>query len=480
MIISKYIKFVAMNRKLFPPIFLFLLTFNSGVLFAQSSEALNVFLKKESLAHAAISLKAIDLTTGKVVVSHNENMSATPASTLKIVTTATALDVLGKGFYYKTSLTYDGVIKDSVLVGNLYINGVGDPTLGTEFLEGGKEDFLRNWRLSIARVGIKSVSGDIVVMDQLFGYQGISQKWLWEDIGNYYAPGIYGISVFDNMYRVYVQSFAPGTKSKVLYTEPSMDELKFTNDLETVQFTGDDSYISGIPFSNDRRLYGQIPANRASFVVKGDIPDPGLYLAQYLYSYLADYGIPVKGKATTYRLSGKSPLTQKEIGTVYSHDLASIARVINVRSNNHYAEHIYKKLTIIDSINISAYWKEKGLEPNALFMFDGSGVSPANALSAAFLTDILVYMDKKEGSSGAFYQSLPVAGQEGTVASFLKNTPLAGKCRLKSGSITNVQAYAGYVEKGNKRYAIAVLVNNFTGKRADLRKDLEQLLLGIF
>jgi D-alanyl-D-alanine carboxypeptidase/D-alanyl-D-alanine-endopeptidase (penicillin-binding protein 4) len=102
-----------------------------------------------------------------------------------------------------------------------------------------------------------------------------------------------------------------------------------------------------------------------------------------------------------------------------------------------------------------------------------------NAVSAQFLTDLLMYMDKKGVKSGAFYQSLPVAGKEGTVVSFLKGTPLASKARFKTGSMTNVQAYAGYIEKGDKRYAVAIIINNFTDKRAQLKKDIEQLLLSL-
>jgi D-alanyl-D-alanine carboxypeptidase/D-alanyl-D-alanine-endopeptidase (penicillin-binding protein 4) len=442
--------------------------------------ALSTFLQSEPLKHAAVSLKAVDLTTGKTIVSHNENMALTPASNMKIVTTATALEVLGENFCFETPVFYDGVIQDSVLTGDLYVKGVGDPTLGSEFLGNNKEYFLSKWLSVVNIAGIKRISGDLIVLDQLYGYEGVSPKWLLEDIGNYYAPGIYGISVFDNMYRVYLQSFAPESDTKILYTEPTMSDLQFTNEIKASQSTSDDSYIFGFPFSNQRRLYGNIPANRSSFAARGDIPDPGLFLARYFRSYLQNHGISVSGKATTYRLDPKMPKTETTLGAVRSPELASMVRVINVRSNNHYAEHIYKVLTARENVEISDYWKGKGLDSSALFMFDGSGNSPQDAVSARFLIDLLVYMDKKTGKSGAFYKSLPVAGKEGTVISFLKNTTLEGKAHLKTGSITNVQSYSGYIEKGDKRYAVSLIVNNFTGKRADLRKQIEKLFVGLF
>jgi len=468
-----------MKMKIYCFLALYLFSFGGFQVFGQTKNAaLDAFLKAEGLKHAAVSFMAVDLSTGKAV-AYNENMALTSGSTMKIVTTATALELWGEDFCYRTPLFYDGFIQDSELIGNLYIEGVGDPSLGSEFIGIPKENFLKEWMSALQNIGIKKISGDVIVLDQLFGYEGVSHKWLLEDIGNYYAPGIYGISVFDNMYRLYMQSFRPGTETSILYTEPVMSEINFTNDLKAGTSNSDYSVIFGTPFSYERRVHGTIPPNRASFAVRGDMPDPGLFLAQYFTSYLQTNGISVTGEASTYRISSKSPIDKKNLTATYSADLASIAKVTNVRSNNHYAEHLYQKLKLIDNVDIPNYWQRKGVDSSGLFMFDGSGISPANALSAKFLTDLLCYMNTKEGRTGAFYKSLPIAGKEGTVTSFLKSTPLSGKVHVKSGSITNVQSYAGYIEKATKRYAFAILVNNYIGTRADLRREIEKLLVGL-
>lgn len=446
---------------------------------AQTPSALKSFIRKGSLRHAVVSFKAVELTSGTTVADYNSQLSLTPASNMKIVTTATALDVLGKDFNFETLLFYDGFIDASTLEGNLYIQGNGDPTLGSEHFEGDREAFLNEWLIGIQKVGIQKVSGDIIVLDQLFGYEGVSFKWLWEDLGNYYAPGIYGISVFDNMYRLYLQSYSIGTQAVILSMKPAIEEIIFTNDIITGD-TNNEPAISGVPFSYERRLYGTVPPNKTSFVIKGDIPDPGLFLAKYLKTHLQKNGIVIKGEANTFRLNPQFPEIQNILATVRSPSLASIVRVVNVKSNNHFAEHLFQTLKIVKGLDIPTYWFEKGLDSSALFMYDGSGIAPANAVSAGFLTDLLVYMDKKEEQTGAFFRSLPVAGKEGTVASFLKNTPLEGKSHIKSGSITDVQSYSGYIEKGDKRYAFALIINRFTGKRADLRKDIEQLLVDLF
>ena len=462
-------------------ILLFALLFiNGAVFYAQMTSGLIKFLNNKNLARAAVSFKAIDLNTRKVIVSYNENMSLTPASNMKIVTTATALEVLGSRFCFETPLFYDGFIQESTLYGNLYVKGTGDPTLASEFTPNDKENFLKEWLYAVKRVGIRKVAGNIVVLDQLFGYEGVSPKWLWEDMGNYYAPGIYGISVFDNMYRVYLQSSSLNSETTVLYTEPFVNNLQLTNEIKASGDSSDDAFVFGLPFANEMRLYGTIPVYQSSFVVKGAIPDPGLFLAQYFCDYLRKNGITTEGEATTYRLYLATPAGEKLINTIRSVDLTSIVKTINVKSNNHYTEHLYKVLTILDSIDIPEFWRRKGLDSDALIMYDGSGISPQNAVSAGFLIDLLIYMDKQSKNSDAFYQSLPVAGRDGTVAFFLKNTSLAGKARLKSGSISNVQSYSGYIENRGRRYAVSLIINNFNGKRNELRKEIEQLFTGLF
>ena len=459
---------------------LVLLFIGGAAIYSQMPTDYVNFLNKNNLSHAAVGFKAIDLSTKKIIVSHNENMSLTPASNIKVVTTATALEVLGSRFRFETPLLYDGIIQDATLYGNLYIQGTGDPTLGSEFIPDDKENFLKVWLSGINRAGIKKITGNIIVMDQVFGYEGVSPKWLWEDMGNYYAPGTYGISAFDNMFRVYLRSSSIDKQTMVLYTEPPVNNLQLTNEIKASGDITDNAFIFGLPFINEMRLYGTMPVNQASFQVKGAIPDPGLFLAQYFCNYLQKNGITTEGEATTYRLHPVTPTGGKLLCTVQSVDLASIIKITNVSSNNQYAEHLYKVLTVLDSIDIPGFWKEKGLDSEALFMYDGSGISPQNAISAGFLIDLLVYMDKQSGNSAAFYQSLPVAGRNGTVLSFLRNTSLAGNARLKSGSISNVQSYSGYIESKGKRYAVSLIINNFTGKRNELRKDIEQLFNKLF
>jgi D-alanyl-D-alanine carboxypeptidase/D-alanyl-D-alanine-endopeptidase (penicillin-binding protein 4) len=372
------------------------------------STALQNFLLSESLKHAAVSVEIMDLSSGKIMAAHNQNMALTPASTMKLVTTATAWNVLGEKFTYFTPLSYSGTIANDTLLGNLYVEGAGDPTLGSKHTEIPQEDYLETWLAGIKKAGIQYINGDIIVLDELFGYDGFNKKWLLEDQGEEYAPGIYGISIYDN-WRT-----------------------------DTIQ---------------------------------GEIANLGQFLADRLLYYFQENQIEISGTATTYSHYPVIPEFRPTLASVTSPDLGSIIRITLVKSNNHYAEHIYKLLTLNHNVDISAYWKEQGLDTSALWQYDGSGLATQNALSAHFLVHLLQKMDKS-----GFETTMPVAGEEGTVKSFLKNTVLKGKARIKSGSMTDVQSYAGYIDHNGKRYAFAIIVNHFSGSRATLRHEMEKLL----
>jgi len=118
-------------------------------------------------------------------------------------------------------------------------------------------------------------------------------------MGNYYAPGSYGLSVFDNMYKLSLKTGAAGTRPEVVGTDPAIPSLRFINYLKAS--SSDSAYIIGAPLSGERYLQGVVPANRENYVLKGDIPDPALFLAEYLTGCLEREGIVVGKEPTCYR-----------------------------------------------------------------------------------------------------------------------------------------------------------------------------------
>ncbi|MEI8087543.1 MAG: D-alanyl-D-alanine carboxypeptidase, partial [Paludibacter sp.] len=126
---------------------------------------------------------------------------------------------------------------------------------------------------------------------------------------------------------------------------------------------------------------------------------------------------------------------------------------------------------------IKEFWKSKGLPVEQLFMYDGSGLSPVNAVSANFFVELLMYMKTKSKNNAIFFNSLPVAGESGTLSSFLKNSALQGKLHAKSGTISRVKCYAGYINLKEKTYVFSLMVNNPNGSSKAVTKKMEEFLL---
>lgn len=462
----------------------------SGLLAQTKQDAIKVFATNSGLKHAAIGFSVKDFR-GNKVVAHNGDKSMTPASTLKIVTTATALELLESDFRFETKLYKEGNI--------LTVLGSGDPTLGTRHFDNIQDAFLEQWADKIVTVFGNQTIDEIRIVDDLFGYEGVSSRWIRQDMGNYYAAGAYGISVFDNAYELFFNTVNKNAAPRIVKTQPVMKNLAFTNTL-TLNTTGrDNGYIMGEPFSNHRLLAGNIPAGKTSFSIKGDIPDPGMYLGEQLKEVLQKRNMKV-GKVTTMRNTYEqfrfSTPRLRNWGTEFyvhrSFPLRDIVQNINFRSNNHFTEHLIRLIGRIEKPDIYSsaldkgvekiekFWKDKGLNIDALFMYDGCGLAPSNAISADLLCDILIYMQTKSKNSDVFLKSLPQAGKEGTVRSLLKGTSLVGKVYAKSGSIVNVRCYAGYYINGDKKYAYSLMVNNHDMTSFELQKAIEKLLIGVF
>ena len=128
---------------------------------------------------------------------------------------------------------------------------------------------------------------------------------------------------------------------------------------------------------------------------------------------------------------------------------------------------------------MKSYWKGKGLDISSLRITDGSGLAPTNKVTARFLNDLLTYMVKSKHAE-AFMSSLPQAGVEGSVRNFLKESSLSGKAFLKSGSMSGVRCYAGYVKNQGKTYSVVLLTNNYSMSSWTINRRLEQGLIGLF
>lgn len=457
------------------------------------TESLQKFVNDPALKHASVGVMVTDLKTGKTIASHNADKSLTTASIMKLVTTAAALELFGPDYRYKTIIALDKENTNKILV-----IGSGDPTLGSESFDNQSRDFLSEWANNItSRLATKN-NWNLYVVDNLFGYAGVSPEWTWIDMGNYYASGAYGISVFDNTYRLYFDTTNKNGRADIIKTEPEIKGLKFTNYLTLNKNGSDNGFIYGAPFSYERSVRGNIPADRKEFSIKGDIPDPGMTLGIELSKTLKSKGINIVSVKTAQedyiaQLDGTFAVPPYSIGEIlYEHrsqPLRDIIREVNVQSNNHYTEHLIR--TIGRKINPDIYsdalqegidyvyrfLKARNIRTESLFLHDGCGLAPQDAASPGFFCNLLTYMYNSSNNSKTYFASLPKAGEpETTLQNFMNGTKYEGKIAAKSGSIGGVQCFAGYLIDGNKKYAFTIMVNKFNGTRTQVRSAIEKYL----
>lgn len=456
--------------------------------------ALQQFINNLALKHASVGVCVKDLSTGKTIVSHNQDKSLTTASIMKLVTSATALELMGPDYRYETLLALDADDASKLLV-----IGSGDPSLGTAVFKEDPYSFLTDWSQKLQSPLANKDNLKLYVVDNLFGYNGVSDEWTWIDMGNYYAAGAYGVSVFDNTYHLFFDTTDRSSNPKLLRTEPEIKGLTFTNYLKLNTTGRDNGYIYGTPFTYERILRGNIPAGRTAFSIKGDIPDPGLMLGKMLASELIKKGISMTEVSTSQldyisNIAITSNLRQRNyrVGqTLHIHQsrpLSDILREVNVESNNHYAEHLIRTIgrnrnsdiysdALEEGIKyVKKHWTEQSVPTSSLFLHDGCGLAPQDAASPEMFCDLLLYMHNQSKYSKEFYATLPLAGRDGTLKNFMKNTKYNGKVRAKSGSIGGVQCFAGYLIDGNKKYAFTIMVNKFTGSRGEVRRGIEEFI----
>lgn len=428
-----------------------------------------------------------DYYTGDTIDAFRANSVIPPASTMKLLTTATAVELWGGDYCIETPITYDGYIRDGVLHGNLYIEGRGDPTFGSRFV--GSRNFLYRWVRQLRQLGIQRISGNVVADASYFDGDALNPSWLWEDAGNYYAPGIFALSYLDNTMNIVLRSGPIGTLAEVLHTTPHVPEMEFENHIRCTHISYDGAFVHGVPYSNRRYLVGSVPSNLQTFGVKGDLPNPSLILARDFVSVLSSSGIEVDGEATYMSEQPAKRAARTELFVHQSEPLAEIIRHTNYESDNLYAEMLFRifgsRYTIPCTIHNASdfmrdYWKNRGVSLRSAKLLDGCGLAPQNAISPAMYVQLLRYMYGSKNKD-VFLASLPCSGESGTLSSFLRDTPLHGKVCAKSGTIGGTKNYAGYIFLPDGRvWVFAVMVNSANCKTRKIQRVIEQYLLDVY
>lgn len=438
---------------------------------------LPLMMMAQNFGNAQLGYIVYDLDSDKTVASKDPDIKMTPASVMKIFTTATTLELFGGSYEFCTNVLTDGTISKGTLKGNLYIHGAADPTIESKVYP--DDHFFSEMAKGLKAKGIEKIEGNIIADGAVLFGEAVGNRWVVEDLYTYYGVGCFGISLFDNVQTLTIRGVDPP-----LFT-PKYPESKVTvtSNLQLTDGGSSAIMVYTVPYCNNYVVEGALHrGNYASPQVA--IPNPIILMANYTRSQLRKAGIEVTGEAMESKHN--PPHSATLLYTYKSPLMGNIVREVNFNSNNHYAQHLFRLLgtrcrasgsTTHESLQVfTDFWKSKGIRSlDHIAMYDGNGLSPMNAVSPRMVIDVLKYMRKSE-SAYYFMQSLPRCGQQGTVKGLFWNMPEV-EAYAKSGSMTGVQSYAGYIRYHNRNYAFCVMVNEFDDERSVVKRNIQDLLL---
>ncbi len=430
----------------------------------------------EQFKHAILSLYVVDSKTGNVIFDKNSEVGLAPASCLKVVTSVSAFEMLGKDYTYKTDMGYDGNFEIDRLNGNLFIKASGDPTLGSWRWNTTKEDTIQQKIITaLKEKKLKTITGDLIIDDSRWETQATPGGWTWDDMGNYYGAGARGLNWHENQYDLILK---PGKKEgdsvEIVATKPELQVSVLINELKTGAAGSGDNSIIYLPEDGlIGYVRGTVPAGRETFTVSGSIPNAAISFMKTFEDHFNSNNIKLNGRSKTSTLfflnKEKMPLQSKTLLTIFSPPLDSINYWFLQKSVNLYGEALVKTIAYEKTkfgstdtgINIiKDFWKERGIEKSALKMIDGSGLSPASRVTTNALVTVMQY-----------------ARQQNWYTSFVHALPLQNGIKMKSGSIGGVRSYTGYVKsKAGTEYTFSFIVNNFDGSAGIVREKMWKLL----
>jgi len=440
----------------------------------QLKSRLDSLLSNQFFQSALPAVDIYDLTIGESLYKKNEKMLYNPASNMKILTTVSALLFLEPDYKFYTNLYYSGNIANNILYGDLYVIGRGDPIFYSSDLD--------SLVKGIKNKGIHEINGnifaDISWKDSVYWGNG----WMWDDDPSTDAPYLSALNINENSIEVYASPTSFGKKADI-YLKPETGYVDVVNKTLTMYSNSNDDYevtrdwmdrkntiiVSGLVSSNAK-------IDSADLWQGVNILNPPMYFVTLLYEDLMSKGIKVDG------IKGIKQTPNDAVQFLnYYHLLDSVIVNTNKPSYNLGAEMLLYALAANDS-GCPAYAKNgiaslkklistAGLDPENYSLSDGSGVSRYNLVSAELILSILKYLYINQPDIYLkFYNSLPIAGIDGTLKNRMLNTAAQNNVHAKTGSLRGVSSLSGYVTtKNNHKIAFSILMENFVGSSSTAR-----------
>lgn len=460
---------------------LLLLTLFSGTLFADhyEKELRNQNLRKEidlllssKESQLQLGVQIVSLETGELIYEKNADKPFVPASLAKLFVSGAAFSKLKTNFCFETKLFYEGVIKNGELQGDLYLQGSGDPSLTTQDLE--------QLALQVRLLGIKSLKGAIVVDPSIFDQVAMGPGWMWDEEPSIHYSNVDGLLVNHACISIWAAPSELNKKPTILLY-PEMSNYRVQNSAITADvgegFQVVPAYLSA---QNPIEITGALPLKAMPKEVILPVKEPHLYTGILFKNLIQKQGVNVeKAVLRAGTLSPKAQLIAKHS----SAKLPTLVQVLMKRSDNLYADALFKKLGE-QELMAPGTWEKGGevvrqflekdvqLSTKDLVVRDGSGLTRYNMVSPKQFVNYLCWIDQQGAFREEFISALPISGVDGTLKNRMKTIP--SKVRAKTGSMTGIATLGGFIEANDgERFVFCIMINNFTGSGSKYREEIE-------
>ena len=411
-------------------------------------------------------------------ISHREDTLRIPASTMKLVVTAAAWELLGPDFEMKTDLLVDGPVSNGVLEGNLIVVGRGDPAVvGRE----DEEDVLwelRPWCEQLKRLGVAEVKGKVLADVRYFSGPGFHPDWPRQSAHQWYYAASGALNLNDNCLDLFLGPVSEGEIG--FFVRPLQPLAKFSNRLKIIKdskkhliridrkFDEWSVVISGAFFQG---------AQKQKFHVT--VPDPAENFVSAFTNLLSTEGISVSGESIDLGGSG-------QVLATISHSLKSRSAVLLKNSQNLYADSVFRVLGkelggegsfLVAKTTLMNWALQNFTQSDPLIFQDGSGLSRQNRLTSRFLLDVLGRVIAQDWGAD-FTEQLAVGGVDGTLRKRLGQSGLKGRVFAKTGTLTGVSSLAGllFPQGSSEPVTFAMICNRKKGSAAIARKWQDRVL----
>ncbi|HVS03752.1 MAG TPA: D-alanyl-D-alanine carboxypeptidase/D-alanyl-D-alanine-endopeptidase [Thermoanaerobaculia bacterium] len=424
-----------------------------------------------------LGVHVVELGGGGEVYGYNADTRLVPASNQKLLTTAAALELLGPSYQFQTQLGMRGELAAGALAGDLAVRGAGDPTISGRFEAGDPYAVFRRWAGALRQAGVERVEGDLYLEHGLFDDVLVHPDWPAEQQMWWYEAPVAALSFNDNCMLLRAWGGRPGHPG-VVETLPRLDGLlQIRNGLRTTGRGKHHWAVDRKPGSRLVTVGGEVSPRHQPLDVWVTVVDPVEYFGAALRAALAEGGVVVAG---ALRPVERLPGPWWTLVATHRTTLVTALDVTNKRSQNFYAESLYKLLGALRCNDGSWRGGRQALEEyltgrlgwnaDSFRLADGSGMSRHNGVTPRNLSGLLRHMFGHRWGV-EYVRSLPYSGEEaGSLRKRLTEPPYRGNVFAKTGTLGGVSALSGYAKgRSGRLYAFAIVCNRTTaweGRRA--------------